>query len=46
MAAFMKSLFLGDLTRDLRYDSNKHENGNKHRRCRLVVTLFVQPSRK
>ena len=46
MAAFMKSLFLGDLTRDLRYDSNKHENGNKHRPCRLVVTLFVQPSRK
>ena len=42
----MKSLFLGDLTRDLRYDSNKHENGNKHRPCRLVVTLFVQPSRK
>ena len=46
MAAFMKTLFLGDLTRDLRYDSNKHENGNKHRPCRLVVTLFVQPSRK
>ena len=29
-----------------RLDSNKHENENKHRPCRLIVTLFVQRSRK
>ena len=40
MAAFTKSLFLSDVTRDLRCDSNKH------RPCRLIVTLFVQRSCK
>ena len=42
---FDSSLF-SDITRDSRHESNTHENENKHRPCRFILTLFVQHSRK